>query len=376
MVTERQALENAASVLIIGGGLTGCEISGDIAETFPGKRVTLVQRGDKLLPRTPGAHPHVLRTLQALGVRVLMNTHVVRVDEAMSRAITEHGTELEGDKIFQCTGATPNTGFLRDAQSDGDFAAALDAEGYLAVDNNLRVKGFENVFAAGDILQGNNGRIFDAFGSLTGPAERKASCASHHGVVAAMNILRLVEGKGTGSLVRYDCWMSFGGGTSAAISLGKSIGVLACAPEAIGFYNSMGSGLDEATIRREGCQLSAAVQGLKDWVSGFLIAAASMAEGLEGLKGYAATAVPAIVDPLANPEGYEKSVRATLAAMQASAASPAEPAPEPAPEPASERKARRQGFLGRRSGPGTWRFPRSLPPRAPLAPLFSPSAGG
>ena len=34
--------------------------------------------------------------------------------------------------------------------------------------------------------------------------------------------------------------------------------------------------------------------------------------------------------------------------------------------------ARRQGFLGRRSSPGTWRFPRSLPPRAPLAPCFHP----
>ena len=34
--------------------------------------------------------------------------------------------------------------------------------------------------------------------------------------------------------------------------------------------------------------------------------------------------------------------------------------------------ARRQGFLGRRSSPGTWRFPRSPPPRAPLAPLVLP----
>ena len=36
------------------------------------------------------------------------------------------------------------------------------------------------------------------------------------------------------------------------------------------------------------------------------------------------------------------------------------------------RKARCQGCLGRRSTPGTWRFPRSLPPRAPLAPAASP----
>ena len=43
-----------------------------------------------------------------------------------------------------------------------------------------------------------------------------------------------------------------------------------------------------------------------------------------------------------------------------------------APPGVGGRKARRQGCLGRRSSPGTWRFPRSLPPRAPLAPCFHP----
>ena len=37
------------------------------------------------------------------------------------------------------------------------------------------------------------------------------------------------------------------------------------------------------------------------------------------------------------------------------------------------RKARRQGCLGRRSSPGTWYFPRSLPPVRAPCPLFSPS---
>ena len=43
-----------------------------------------------------------------------------------------------------------------------------------------------------------------------------------------------------------------------------------------------------------------------------------------------------------------------------------------APPGVGGRKARRQGCLGRRSSPGTWLFPRSLPPRAPLAPCFHP----
>ena len=44
-----------------------------------------------------------------------------------------------------------------------------------------------------------------------------------------------------------------------------------------------------------------------------------------------------------------------------------------APPGEGGRKARRQGCLGRRSSPGTWIFPRSLPPRAPLRSLFTPS---
>ena len=36
------------------------------------------------------------------------------------------------------------------------------------------------------------------------------------------------------------------------------------------------------------------------------------------------------------------------------------------------RNTRRQGCLGRRSGPGTWIFPDIWPPRAPLAPCFHP----
>ena len=37
------------------------------------------------------------------------------------------------------------------------------------------------------------------------------------------------------------------------------------------------------------------------------------------------------------------------------------------------RNSRRQGYLGRRSSPGTWLFPRSLPPARAPRPLFSPS---
>ena len=36
------------------------------------------------------------------------------------------------------------------------------------------------------------------------------------------------------------------------------------------------------------------------------------------------------------------------------------------------RSSRRLGFLGKRSSPGTWLLPRSLPLRAPLAPCFHP----
>ena len=48
----RKHLEGAGRVLIVGGGAVGIELAGEITETFPGKRVTVVEAGPRILPLT------------------------------------------------------------------------------------------------------------------------------------------------------------------------------------------------------------------------------------------------------------------------------------------------------------------------------------
>ena len=48
----RKHLEGAGRVLIVGGGAVGIELAGEITETFPEKRVTVVEAGPRILPLT------------------------------------------------------------------------------------------------------------------------------------------------------------------------------------------------------------------------------------------------------------------------------------------------------------------------------------
>jgi len=58
---RRLAIKNAQSVLVIGGGATGVEAAGYLAEfqVPKGVKVGICHSGDKLLPTIQGAHNHV-----------------------------------------------------------------------------------------------------------------------------------------------------------------------------------------------------------------------------------------------------------------------------------------------------------------------------
>jgi NADH dehydrogenase FAD-containing subunit len=52
----REQIKNAKSILIVGGGATGVESAGYIAEKYSDKKIGICQRGDKLVASIPGAH--------------------------------------------------------------------------------------------------------------------------------------------------------------------------------------------------------------------------------------------------------------------------------------------------------------------------------
>ena len=71
-------------------------------------------------------------------------------DPTKAAGVVVNGTTLEADVVIMGVGVAPATEFLKSTQSTG-FENALDMSGAVLVDEYLRVKGLEGVYAIGDI---------------------------------------------------------------------------------------------------------------------------------------------------------------------------------------------------------------------------------
>ena len=99
-------------LLVIGGGPIGCELGQAFARL--GSRVTVVERGDRLLSHDdPEAAAVVRRALERDGVEVLTGTEVVSAEAAGDerRLVVRRGDaerELTGDALLVASGRSPN----------------------------------------------------------------------------------------------------------------------------------------------------------------------------------------------------------------------------------------------------------------------------
>lgn len=140
-----EQLVRAKNVLIIGGGIVGVELAGEIADPFPDKRVTLAHSGDRLLSELkPKASTIAEQKLNDLGVRVLCKTRVTENDEVYKQS----------DLIYNCVGLKPNTALM-----DMHFSSSLDEQSRIKVDSQFRVEGTENIFALGDCANIPEGKL-------------------------------------------------------------------------------------------------------------------------------------------------------------------------------------------------------------------------
>ncbi len=144
MIDEHQALVSAQSVLIIGGGLVGVELAGEIASAFPDKKITLAHASDTLLDQSkPKAQRKALEQLTAKAVDVKFNRRFAKDDDVYRCSIS--GETLQPDIAYVCVGMIPNTEFLR-----VDLPNILDAKGLIKVDDYMKVEGYDNLYALGD----------------------------------------------------------------------------------------------------------------------------------------------------------------------------------------------------------------------------------
>lgn len=160
---ERAGLSNdddaarRLTFVVVGGGPTGVEYAGALAELvrqvlpneYPelagcGLRVVLIEGLDEVLPTFPGdlgreAH----RALERRGIEVLTGVRVMEVGEA-GRIELSNGAELHAGTLVWAAGVKP-----------AGLAATLDVSksrsGRIEVDEYLRVKGRDGVYAIGDV---------------------------------------------------------------------------------------------------------------------------------------------------------------------------------------------------------------------------------
>ncbi len=141
-----------ASMVVLGGGPVGSELSQAWASL--GTKVTLIDGAPHLLGREePYAGEEVAAALRGrFGVDVRLGAEVASVRAGGAGAIVElkDGGAVEGEELLVAVGRKPHT----DDIGLESIGVGTDEEGYLEVDDRMRVGGRENLFAIGDV----NGR--------------------------------------------------------------------------------------------------------------------------------------------------------------------------------------------------------------------------
>ena len=138
----------AATVVVVGAGLTGielsCELPNRLRRLFEGivPRVILLDRNDIGSDMGASARPVIERALVVNGVQAVPGVTVAAIDEhGVTLASGEH---LEANTVVWCAG-------MRASALTEQLPVSRDRLGRVTVDDYLRVIGVPAVFAAGDV---------------------------------------------------------------------------------------------------------------------------------------------------------------------------------------------------------------------------------
>lgn len=138
----QQQIALAPAVAVIGGGITGVELVGEISAAHPGKPVALLSHG-RIVPTLPDKAARKLTgQLTGRGVRVVAGATIT--EENLAGAV--HDAGLPDDAlVLWATGDRPELGWLQAAHPD------WGSDEGIVVDEYLRVGGRDDLFAVGDI---------------------------------------------------------------------------------------------------------------------------------------------------------------------------------------------------------------------------------
>jgi len=178
------------SISVIGGGPTGVEMAGAIAELIRGPlksdqanaaahiQVSLIEAGPRLLPPfAPSLSERTKKDLEKLGVKVLLNTAVKAIEHR--KIILKDDSVLNSEITIWAAGVKGS-----DAMAQLNLPTIGNR---VAVEPTMQVKNYPNIWALGDIAGavGKDGR----------PLPMVAPVAIQQGKFIAKQIARIISNK-------------------------------------------------------------------------------------------------------------------------------------------------------------------------------------
>jgi NADH dehydrogenase len=177
--------------VLVGGGPTGVELAGAIAEVRrtvlhhdfrridpANARVLLIEAGPRLLAQfDEKLAARAARDLEKLGVEVLTSSMVEQID---AEGVKVNGRRIPAGTVLWAAG-------VQASQLGRELGAARDRAGRLLVEPDLSIPGHPEVFAVGDLAHAEleGGRL----------APGLAPVAMQQGRLAARNLLATVRGR-------------------------------------------------------------------------------------------------------------------------------------------------------------------------------------
>ncbi|KAH9947019.1 hypothetical protein B0H21DRAFT_692666 [Amylocystis lapponica] len=175
----RRRYAEAGHVVLIGGGAVGIETAGELRDTFPDKKITLVQ-SDKMLLNA--VYPKkfrkdVERRVRARKIDVLLGERVDAIPEPGTVGLTTSSGKVlaDADLVVPTFGPRPNNAYISTLGAD-----VLDERGLVQIRPTFELRDHPGVFAVGDIIAWDE--------------QKQAAKAPAHIAVAAPNIASFLAG--------------------------------------------------------------------------------------------------------------------------------------------------------------------------------------
>jgi NADH dehydrogenase len=197
--TDPQEVERLLTFVVVGGGPTGVELAGSIAELArftlvrdfrhirpQSARVVLYEAGPRLLAEFPAnLSDYAARALASLGVEVRLHDAVEQIDDS---GVTAGGTRIDSVNVFWCAGA-------RARPAAAWLGAEVAGNGAVKVQQDCSVSGHGEIFVIGDVasVDGRDGR----------PLPGLAAVATQQGKYVARVIASRVAGRPAPGPFRY-----------------------------------------------------------------------------------------------------------------------------------------------------------------------------